>query len=115
MAETTTKTGEHPVTNGELKRALSLNDVKLVAVAITVAVGTAFGAYRVVLGEAKAQTDAGVQVLERRLTTVEQRQQQQAADIHEVQVDIRALYRTITTGERSARLERPPAAVDGGR
>lgn len=108
-----TNTGEHPVTKDELKASLNLNDFKLVCVAVVVAVGTAFGAYRVVLNDARAQTDAGVGEVTRRIVAVEQEQGRLKADIHEVQKDIRALYRTITTGQRSERLESPPQR-DGG-
>jgi len=111
-------TGEHPVTKDELKHTLSVNDAKLVMMAIVVAVGTAFGAYRVVLNEARAQTDAGVeevkggqvrldQRLEMHLRESGQAHQQMKADLHEVQMDIRALYRSMQDGKRSPRLERP--------
>ncbi len=108
-------TGEHPVTKDELRRTLNVNDVKTTVAMVVVAIGTVFAAYRVVLSEARAQSDAGVSVIERRVTNVEQKQAQQSADLHEVQVDIRELYRSMQTGRPSPRLEAPlPPAKDGG-
>jgi len=121
----TSPTGEHPVTKDELKHTLSVNDAKLVVMAIVVAVGTAFGAYRVVLNEARAQTDAGVEEVKWGQTRLDQRldqhikdsgqaHQQLKGDMHEVQMDMRALYRAVMTGQPQPRLERPPD-LDGGR
>lgn len=70
---------EEPRTNPRIKRERKRTDLKLIGVAV-VSISTAFGAYRVVLSEAAAQTDAGVRVLsaelrghESRLTTSEKR------------------------------------------
>jgi len=60
-------TGEHPVVKAELKRELNLNELKTIAAIFVAAVGTFFGAYRVVLGEARAQTDAGVSLQAQKL------------------------------------------------
>ena len=81
--------------------------------AVVFAVGIIFGAWRVVLSEAKAQTDAGVTPLVQRVATLEQGQAQQRADTHELQVDIRERYKVVQTGRRSERrspdkIQRPP-------
>lgn len=60
------------------------------------------------------QIDAGIEPVEKRLTIVEQQQKEQRADIHEVQADIRALYKAVMTGREQPRLERPLVAPDGG-
>jgi len=131
-----TPTGEHPVTKRELKTALNLNDVKTVVAMVIVAVGTVFGAYKVVLTEARAQSDAGVTIVDKKhedlRREVERYQnktdasigevQGQVRDVQkqvnsmqtEVQTDIRALYRHINTGRPESRLENPPARPDGG-
>lgn len=44
----------------------------------------------------------------------EQRYTQVKDDLHEVQMDIRALYRAVQTGMPQPRLEKPPPSVDGG-
>ncbi len=52
-----------------------------------------------------------------RVTALEQGQIQQRADTHELQVDIRELYRAQRTGRKSERLEQPapvPKSPDGG-
>lgn len=70
-----------------------------------------------------ARVDAGVQDVSHRAQELERKledhiqdsgevHRRTAEDMHELQMDIRALYKTMTTGERSPRLERPPN--DGG-
>lgn len=59
-----------------------------------------------------ASVDGGIAPLERRMSEVESRAKQQASDIHELQVDIRALYKAVMTGVPQARLEQSPR--DGG-
>lgn len=98
-----------------MRKELNWQGAKLTIMTSVVAVGTAFGAYRVVLSEAAAQTDAGVRVHEQRIVTLEQQQQQTRTDLHEVQTDIRSLYKAVLTGQRQERLEKPLPAVDGGR
>ncbi len=63
--------------------------------------------------------DAGVagklEPVEKRIATVEQGQQDLKSDLHEVQKDIRELYRVLPTkSRRSERLEQPLPALDGG-
>lgn len=63
-----------------MRKELNWQGAKLTVATAVVAVGTAFGAYRAVLAEAAAQTDAGVRVmaaeqraLDARVTTMEKR------------------------------------------
>lgn len=114
-------TGSYPVVRADLRKALKANDFKVVVGIAVVSIGTAFGAYRVILNDARAQTDAGVAVvvtpLGKRVDVLEQGQMQQRADTHELQVDIRELYRVVRDGRRSERLETPapaPVSKDGG-
>jgi len=52
---------------------------------------------------------------ERRHAAEEQQYRQVKEDLHEVQMDIRALYRAVQTGQPQPRLERPlPQPIDGG-
>lgn len=95
-------------------RELNWQGAKLTIAMVVVAVGTAFGAYRVVLGEALAQTDAGMAPIKQRVDTLEQQQKELRSDVHEVQTDIRALYKAVMTGRPQERLERPPPSKDGG-
>jgi hypothetical protein len=74
-----------------------------------------------ILSEARAQgKDAGSAISEvkARVERVEAAQAQvnQALkeDLHEIQVDIRSLYKSNQTGTRSARLEAPLPVRDGG-
>jgi len=63
----------------------------------------------------QAQTDAGVRVHESRIVALEQQQAQVRTDVHEVQLDIRELYKVVQTGRRSSRLEQPVPMQDSGR
>ncbi len=100
-----------------MRTALKLNEMKTVIAIVVASLGVILGAWRVVISEAKAQTDAGMAPVVARVVVLEQQQQQVRADVHEVQVDIRELYRVVQTGARSVRLETPapsPAPKDGG-
>lgn len=55
-----------------LKTDLNWQGAKLTIAMGVIAVGTAFGAYRAILSEAAAQTDAGIRVHEQRLGTLEE-------------------------------------------
>ena len=122
-------TGEHPITQNEfhkeLKRSFNLNDVKQVVAMIVVAVGTCFGAYKLVISDAKAQTDAGIQAVDRRVeeykkandaTVAELKQEMKKMatkeEVHEVRGDLREFYRAWRDDKRSVRLDQP---LDGGR
>ncbi len=51
---------------------------------------------------------------EQRFNVIDQHQKEQSSDLHELALDVREQYRAEKTGARSWRLERPPAAHDGG-
>lgn len=121
----TQPTGEHPVTKADLKHQLNVELVRTLAGSVVVGIAIAFGAYWAVLAKAEAQTDAGVKVVSDAHASTKERlaehirdsgtaHRQMREELHEVQMDIRALYRSIQTGRPSARLEAPPLA-DGGR
>lgn len=130
MSETTppvTRTGEHPATNLEVKAAeltLSVRSLIQGIAAVATLLGVFFGGYFALIGRVEAATDAGVAVLSPRVIALENRAQAQEhatadlkGDVHELQLDVRELYRVIQTGARSARLEAPipsPIASDGG-
>lgn len=97
-----------------MRKELNWQGAKLTIATTVIAIGTAFGAYRVVLSEAAAQTDAGVRVHEQRIVTLEQQQKETRSDLHELQMDIRELYRVMPRRHDSERLEKPLPAVDGG-
>lgn len=99
-----------PVTKQELKKQLRWQDA---AVALAI-LGGFLGGYVHLVGEARAQADAGVMPLKARVDAIEAEQARVRADVHEVQLDVRELYRALRDGRRSQRLETPPAPVDGG-
>ncbi len=53
-------TGEHPVVQREMRRELRLNEVKTVAMVVVASLGVVFGAWRILLAEARAQVDGGL-------------------------------------------------------
>ena len=92
-----------------MRSELNWQGAKLTVATAVVAIGTAFGAYRFVLGEAAAQTDAGVRVLaaeqkamDTRLTTLEKR-----FDRFDAKMDL------LLDAQRVPRSLRPPP-LDGG-
>lgn len=118
-----------PVTNRSLhlellaffRRQLGGN---LIVAMITVG-GATLGAWKAVASEARQQADAGVREgvapvqlevkdLGRRVERVEDDIGSLRREVHEVQADIRALYRFSRTGEPQARLEAPPRHFDAG-
>lgn len=99
-----------------------------VTLAVVVGVVAALGGFAAfVLSTAKARAeevsgptvlrvDALAGDLERHKAEASQAHQQLRADMREVQLDVRALYRSGQSGERSQRLERGPTiSADGGR
>lgn len=120
-----TTTAEQPATSAELKQAeatISWRSFAQSIVALTTLLGVFSGGYFHIISEARAQTDAGLSQLAPRIVELEnraRRNEEYAAglsrDVHEVQLDMRELYRVIQTGARSARLEAPPTtSTDGG-
>lgn len=118
-----------PVTNrslhlellGFFRRQLGGN---LIVAMITVG-GATLGAWKAVASEARQQADAGVREgvvpvqlevrdLGRRVERVEDEASSLRREVHEVQADIRALYRFQRTGEPQARLEAPAVHFDAG-
>lgn len=124
-------TGEHPVTKNELKRWGNLNDVRQVVAMIVVAVATVFGAYKFVLSDAAAQSDAKQAVLEEKhtslkhevdqikfttdasITALRDELKQQQAETRELRTDVKEFYRAWRDDKRSSRLD--TALLDGGR
>lgn len=111
-------TGEHPVTAGELKHVVKIHDARVILSVVATIIGTTVGAWMLIRSEARAEAKVVTVEVTRRLDAVEQAQrehledsrrvhQQVREDLHEVQADIRDLYKTITTGRPSPRLERP--------
>jgi hypothetical protein len=107
-----TPSGLHRIRVSEL----NWQGAKLTIAMCVVAVGTAFGAYKFIISEARAQTDAGMKGLESRVVAVEQQVPQLREELHEARQDTHDLYRAIMEGKRSERLERPlpPLPKDGG-
>ena len=98
-------------------RGEKIFNLAVAGVALLISLGTLIGGYNHIISEARAQADAGVQPIDRRVTILEQQQVQTRQDVHEVQVDIRSLYKAVMTGERQNRLEQPapiPKPADGG-
>ena len=120
-----TTTAEQPATSAELKQAeatISWRSLAQSVVALATLLGVFFGGYSHIISEARAQTDAGLNQLTPRIVELENRARRNeevavrlSGDLHEVQLDVRELYRVIQTGARSARLEAPPTtSADGG-
>lgn len=115
-------TGEHPVTQQEMKRLFTWHDIRTIgSVVAAIVVGTV-SAWQLLIHEARAQSDAGVKPLERQVETLDRQVQAHEAEsrrvhsemkdeLNEVQADIRALYKAVMTKEPQPRLENP----DGGR
>lgn len=115
---------------GEVKQALVeqaariFGREKVLAVALVIFGGAgSLGGWAALAQSTQGQVDAGVApvveriaAVERRTEALEQALRNQTADVHETQVDIRALYKAVMTGAPQARLERAPVPVvqDGG-
>ena len=67
--------------------------------------GVLLGAYNHVIGEARAQTAVVLAPMNTRIEIVEAETKSTKADVHEVQADIRALYKAVMTGVPQPRLE----------
>lgn len=107
-----------------LRRLLGREVLMLLAVCIFVAGVTLYGT-RALGQTVDDRVDAGLRHTERQVGELQiqfdthvkdaaEEKRQLKADLHEVQMDIRALYRAMQTGERQPRLERPLPQVDGG-
>ena len=111
--ETRHDTAEMPVTVGTMRRAFRINEVFTFAVAAMTAIAAVFGAYRLLLSEAEAAGAKGADKVAERVLTLEQQRRHDRDDVHELQRDIRELYRVMPRVRDSARLERP-VGKDGG-
>lgn len=110
------KMGEYEQTlDGELKKHDNRLTFRSVIVAICAVAVSVIMAIIFIDNRVQAQTDAGVKVHEERITTLEHQQTQLQGDVHEVQTDIRSLYKAVMTGRPQERLEKPaPEHKDGG-
>ena len=64
--------------------------------------------------QVKDEADATAKALEQHLLDDAQAKRETRAQLSEIGVDIRALYRAQQTGQPQPRLERPPQLPDGG-
>lgn len=96
------------VTNGELKKQFRWQDAAIVLAIL----GSFATGYIHLVETARAEGDASVTPLTKRVDLVEQEQRHLKDDMHEIQVDIRSLYKAWKTGQEQERLEAP---LDGGR
>lgn len=112
----------HEMTTSLLQRILGREGLMLLVFTGVVSFGT-FYAVRAFGQTLDDRVDAGTGMLAERHQDLEARftehvkdsgqaHLQLKQDLHEVQMDIRALYRAVQTGARQERLERPPP--DGG-
>lgn len=106
----------------DAKKSTETRAAVLFIIGALATLGTGFLSVRAIAQDAGSKPALEVQVeviaLKNRASALEQGQVQQRADTHEVQVDIRELYRVVRDGRKSDRLEAPapaPAPTDGGR
>lgn len=119
-----TRTGEHPATNLEVKASeftVSIRNLIQGMMGVAALLSMFFGGYFALITRVEAATDAGIAQLAPRVTELENRamrneeaERRLASDLHEVQLDVRELYKVIQTGARSPRLEAPLGPSDGG-
>lgn len=100
-------TGEVPVTKGEMKKALTRNEIWTFIVAVATAAAALLGGYTLFIDKAEA---AG------RKEAAEARKEAHAAleQGNDLKQDMRDLYKAVMYGKKSERLEAPPTARDGG-
>lgn len=119
-------TPDHPITAPELRRALTWSDLRAAGLVLVAIVAGTVSAWQLLTSTARAQAaDAGAEVT-RRVQAMEDAGRRHVAesdatharlqaDLHELQQDLRELYRVVRDpSRRSERLESPPT-VDGGR
>ena len=94
------------------KRPISWTEIRALGAAAATILALAFAAYFRVIGDARAEVDAGVKAVQTRLDAVEVRQHSTddevrsvKAEVKETQADIRALYKAVMTGQKQPRLE----------
>lgn len=104
-------------TAAEAVKADRKSETKQTIGVIVVALATLFGAWRVVLSEARAQTDGGLAPINARVATLEQNQAAVMVEVRELRLDLREAYKAQRYDRPSPRLEQPPpplALKDGG-
>ncbi len=125
-------TKEVPVTVGVMRAANRFTRLLILFGGLGGGFGGGWVGMKVMRAEAQTVSDAGVQrakevtdaankVIEQRVVLLETNQkamaasaERQATDTHELQVDVRALYKAMMTGRPQERLENPPPSRDGG-
>ena len=122
-------TGEHPATDGELKRAVNELSWQNVGIIIGIVASVLGGARYLVVAtwaQGKEHADAGVAVLraefaahvqeeaQSRKTTLEQVKDQRV-EVREMRQELRAVYDYMKTGREQPTLEKPLPPMDGGR
>jgi hypothetical protein len=90
-----------PVTKGDLKKSLRLNEVWTVLVAVATAAAALLGGYALFISKAEAAGQEAAKKVAERQDKLEESQK-------EVKLDMRDLYKAVMYGKRSERLERPP-------
>jgi hypothetical protein len=99
-------TGEFPVTKNVLKKALRVNEIWTVLVAIATAGAALIGGYTLFIAKAEAAGAEAAAKVAKRQDAVEESQK-------EVREDVRALYRAVMYRQPQERLEKP-LPKDGG-
>lgn len=121
-------TGAYPATRAYARHVGRMSVLKALVAAVVAIVSSTAGAVLWVqhLAAKQARDEVEIRVgpveirvggVEQRMTAVEQWRGFTTGDMHEVQLDVRELYRVGRTKERSARLEEPlplVSARDGG-
>ena len=111
-------TGEHPITAGELKHVVKIHDARVLLGMVISIIGATVGAWLLLQNEARAQARVVTQEVVVRLDRLEQIHREHLEDsrrihaefhseVKEVQLDVREIYRSMTTGRPSPRLEQP--------
>ncbi len=117
--------GLHPVLKSDMRKAFRINEAFTLVVSMLVGLAALWMGQYIFVSQARAaakevadsgieQMKSEVQAAKLRLDQVEQAQKEVKSDLHEVQVDIRELYRSSRTGQKSERLEKPAPVKDGG-
>lgn len=107
------------VASAILKKPLTFSELRSTVALLATVVGAAFFVYFHIENKASAQVDAGMRARDIRIEALESSQRSTNEEIHlvkldvnatkaevkEVAVDVRALYRFVRTGQRQERLE----------
>lgn len=128
--EDDTKTGEHPATNGEVKRDLRLQTLVILLSLIGTVVGGAKWVVSSSWAQAKEHVDAGVSVLRAEFEAHKKEEsgerdrtrnevQQMRVEQYDMRKELRSLYDFQKTGRPQPALEKPlpppPVPLDGGK